>query len=149
MVSFIICHTVKPNFPNRICSRNTLQTTAEMAGATPDGGLHRLSCDHNDKKVRDWFAAEVKSIDPNVKYFVDKMGSQWAVFPGERNDIPPIGMGSHMDSVQSGGRFDGQLGVFTALEVARVLTAARSQGKKTFAPFAVIKYVVLLAWPWI
>ena len=106
-----------------------------------------MSCDNNDKRVRNWFAAEVKSIDPNVKYFVDKMGSQWAVFPGERNDIPPIGMGSHMDSVQNGGRFDGQLGVFTALEVARVISAAKAQGRKTFAPFAVIKYVMLFTSP--
>lgn len=118
-----------------------------MAGGLTNGGLHRLSCDDNDKKVRDWFAAEVKSIDPNVKYYVDRMGCQWAVFPGENNDIPPIGVGSHMDSVQNGGRFDGSLGVFTALEVAKVITAAKAQGKKMYAPLAVIKYVKLLIFP--
>ncbi|EPQ61253.1 N-carbamoyl-L-amino acid hydrolase [Gloeophyllum trabeum ATCC 11539] len=90
-----------------------------MAGATPDGGLHRLSCSDPDKVVRDWFAKEVRAIDPNVKYFVDKMGSQWAIFPGENNDIPPIAVGSHLDSVQTGGRYDGPLGVWTNEEGAR------------------------------
>lgn len=124
---------------NHVYFRNTVNSTAEMAGGMANGGLHRLSCDDNDKKVRDWFAAEVKSIDPDVKYYVDRMGCQWAVFPGENNDIPPIGMGSHMDSVQNGGRFDGSLGVFTALEVAKVVAAAKANGKKMYAPLAVIK----------
>jgi acetylornithine deacetylase/succinyl-diaminopimelate desuccinylase-like protein len=79
-----------------------------MAGAK-DGGLRRLSCDDNDKIARDWFAEEAKAL--GCKYEVDRMGSQWATMAGENNNIPPIGVGSHLDSVQSGGKFDGPLGV--------------------------------------
>jgi len=88
--------------------RDTLQTTCEIAGAK-DGGLSRLSCDDNDKIARDWFAEEVKKL--GATYTVDAMGSQWATIPGENNNIPAIGVGSHLDSVQTGGKFDGPLGV--------------------------------------
>lgn len=88
--------------------RDTVNSTCEMAGAK-DGGLRRLSCDNNDKIARDWFANEAKAL--GCKYDVDAMGCQWATFEGENNAIPPIGVGSHLDSVQSGGKFDGPLGV--------------------------------------
>ncbi len=86
----------------------TIQSTCDIAGAK-NGGLSRLSCDDNDKIARDWFANEVKSL--GCKYEVDAMGSQWATIEGENNDLPPIGVGSHLDSVQTGGKFDGPLGV--------------------------------------
>ncbi|KAK7701207.1 hypothetical protein SLS57_011842 [Botryosphaeria dothidea] len=105
-----------------------------MAGAK-DGGLRRLSCDNNDKIARDWFANEAKAL--GCKYDVDAMGCQWATFEGENNAIPPIGVGSHLDSVQSGGKFDGPLGVFTGLEVVKVL---KESGQKTYAPIAVINW---------
>ncbi|KAI9822686.1 MAG: hypothetical protein M1827_000405 [Pycnora praestabilis] len=76
-------------------------------------------------------------ISPDINYFVDQMGYQWAILPSENNGIPPIRVGSHFDSVQSGGRFDGPLGVLTGLEVARAITA---YGKKTYAPLAVINW---------
>lgn len=114
--------------------RNTIQSTCEIAGAK-DGGLRRLSCDDNDKIARDWFANEVNQL--GCKYEVDAMGSQWATIEGENNSIPPIGVGSHLDSVPTGGKFDGPLGVFTGLEVLKVLKAS---GKKTYAPFSVINW---------
>ncbi|KAK7553493.1 hypothetical protein IWX49DRAFT_634966 [Phyllosticta citricarpa] len=113
---------------------DAIHSTCNMAGAK-DGGLRRLSCDDNDKIARDWFASEVKKL--GCKYEVDAMGCQWATLPGENNEIPPIGIGSHLDSVQSGGKFDGPLGVLTGLEVAKVL---KESGKKTYAPICVINW---------
>lgn len=46
-------------------------------------------------------------------------------------------MGSHLDSVATGGRFDGPLGVIGALEVVRSL---KQQGGKTHAPIALINW---------
>jgi N-carbamoyl-L-amino-acid hydrolase len=38
---------------------------------------------------------------------------------GQRNDIPPIAMGSHLDTQPTGGKFDGALGVLAALAALR------------------------------
>lgn len=65
------------------------------------------------------------------------MGAQFATFAGENGSIPPIAMGSHLDSVATGGRFDGPLGVLGALEVVRSI---KDQGLKTHAPLALINW---------
>ena len=57
--------------------------------------------------------------------------------PGQRNDIPPIAMGSHLDTQPTGGKFDGVLGVLGALEALRTLVQA---GYETFAPIEVINW---------
>lgn len=44
---------------------------------------------------------------------VNATGTQFAHFEGEDNSIPPIAMGSHLDTVATGGRFDGPLGVIS------------------------------------
>ncbi|TVY27967.1 N-carbamoyl-L-amino-acid hydrolase, partial [Lachnellula hyalina] len=113
---------------------DTIQSTCEIAGAK-DGGLQRLSCDDNDKIARDWFATQVQEL--GCKYEIDAMGSQWATMEGQNNNLPPIGIGSHLDSVPTGGKFDGPLGVFTGLEVLKVLKAS---SKKTYAPISVINW---------
>ncbi len=51
---------------------------------------------------------------------VDDKGSIWATLRGIE-DKPPIIMGSHLDTVKKGGRFDGVLGVLAGLEVVRTL----------------------------
>src|SRR5699024_7184630 len=51
----------------------------------------------------------------------DDMGNMYATLQGMGNDKPPVVIGSHMDSVEKGGRFDGVLGVVTGLEVVRTM----------------------------
>ena len=48
------------------------------------------------------------------------MANIYAILPGKK-DLPPIVMGSHLDSVVKGGRFDGVLGILTALEAVRTI----------------------------
>lgn len=112
-----------------------IQSTALMAGATDDGGLHRLALDDNDVIIRNWFKDEVEAL--GMEYTVDEVGSQWAIMKGENNSIAPIGIGSHMDSVPCGGRYDGPLGVLTALESVKAMKKA---GYKNYAPIAVINW---------
>jgi beta-ureidopropionase / N-carbamoyl-L-amino-acid hydrolase len=57
--------------------------------------------------------------------------------PGLRADIPPIAMGSHLDTQPTGGKFDGVLGVLGALEALRTLVAA---GYETFAPIEIVNW---------
>lgn len=65
------------------------------------------------------------------------MGSIFASRPGENNDIPPIALGSHLDTQPKGGRYDGILGVNSALEVLRTVHDA---GYKTYAPLCVVDW---------
>src|SRR5690606_36748490 len=65
------------------------------------------------------------------------MGERFARRAGQRADIPPIAMGSHLDTQPTGGKFDGVLGVLGALEALRTLHEA---GYETFAPIEVVNW---------
>ena len=104
-------------------------------GATAKGGICRLTLTQEDRRVRDWFAMRAQAIGCTVT--VDDMGNMFARRPGRRNDIPPIAMGSHLDTQPTGGKFDGVLGVLGALEGLRTLHAA---GYETFAPIEVVNF---------
>jgi N-carbamoyl-L-amino-acid hydrolase len=65
------------------------------------------------------------------------MGVMYARRGGQRNDVPPIAIGSHLDSQPTGGKFDGALGVLAALEVLRTLHAASYE---TFAPVELVNW---------
>lgn len=119
--------------------RQDIHYTAQWSapGSTSDaGGLCRLSGSKEDKLARDWFAEQVHSLKPK-SYTVNGTGSQFVTFGGEDNSLPPIAMGSHLDSVATGGRFDGALGVIGALEVVRSL---KEQDIRTRAPFTLINW---------
>lgn len=113
----------------------TAQWSAPNA-TTKAGGLSRLSGTTEDKMARDWFEEQVLSLGAE-SYTVNGTGSQFATFSGRNNAVAPIAMGSHLDSVATGGRFDGPLGVIGALEVVRSL---QEQKIETFAPISVINW---------
>lgn len=96
--------------------RNDINRTAEFSAPSP-GGVTRLCADDNDKKVRDWLRDQVLALGAS-KYTVNATGSQFATFPGEDESLPPIAMGSHLDTVATGGRFDGPLGVWLSCPFA-------------------------------
>ena len=111
-----------------------LMETAQIGG-TPKGGICRLTLTDLDRQVRDWFEARCEALGCTVT--VDDMGAMFARRPGQRNDIPPIAMGSHLDTQPTGGKFDGVLGVLGALEALRTLVQA---GYETYAPIEVINW---------
>jgi len=111
-----------------------LMETAAIGG-TAKGGICRLTLTALDRQVRDWFKARCEALGCTVA--VDDMGVMFARRPGKRNDIPPIAMGSHLDTQPTGGKFDGVLGVLGALEALRTLVEA---GYETFAPIEVINW---------
>src|SRR6185312_10311735 len=111
-----------------------LMETAAIGG-TPKGGICRLTLTDLDRQVRDWFRARCEALGCTVT--VDDMGVMYARRAGQRDDIPPIAMGSHLDTQPTGGKFDGTLGVFAALEA---LAALHRAGYETFAPIEVINW---------
>jgi beta-ureidopropionase / N-carbamoyl-L-amino-acid hydrolase len=113
---------------------DSLMTTAAIGG-TAKGGICRLTLTEHDKAVRAWLQAEVEALGCTVVR--DDMGVMFARRAGARADVPPIGIGSHLDTQPTGGKFDGNLGVLAALEVLRTLDAA---GYETFAPIELINW---------
>ena len=98
--------------------QGTLEEMAKI-GATPGGGVQRLTLTDEDKQARDLFVSWLKEL--NLEVTVDEMGNIFGKRPGRNNDLPPVMSGSHIDSQPKGGRFDGILGVMGPLEVLRTL----------------------------
>jgi len=105
--------------------RNRLEATIEKLGgigATPRGGLTRLALSDEDKLGRDLMIAWMR--EAGLRVTVDQMGNIFGERAGEPGRAPVM-MGSHVDSVPTGGKYDGQLGVLCALEAIRALDDAR------------------------
>jgi N-carbamoyl-L-amino-acid hydrolase len=91
-------------------------------GATPGGGVTRLALSDEDRTARDAFRNW--AVEAGLRVRVDDLGSMYARLEGREPALAPIVIGSHLDSVPLGGKFDGPLGVLTALEVVRSLRDA-------------------------
>jgi len=104
-------------------------------GATPKGGVRRLTLTEADRAGRDLFARWAAEAGMSVS--VDAIGNIFARRAGEDSDAAPIAMGSHLDSQPSGGKFDGAYGVMAGLEVVRTLNDA---ALATRAPIDVIAW---------
>ncbi|ULO07361.1 Zn-dependent hydrolase [Paenibacillus sp. 19GGS1-52] len=97
--------------------KNTIEAFADF-GRTDKNGVTRLSLSDEDVKVRNYFRSCCEELGMTVK--VDDMGTMYATLAGTE-DKPPVVIGSHLDTVKKGGRFDGVLGVIAGLEVVRTL----------------------------
>jgi beta-ureidopropionase / N-carbamoyl-L-amino-acid hydrolase len=90
-------------------------------GDTGDGGCRRLALSDTDKQGRDQLVAWLSAIGLDVH--IDKIGNIVGILKGA-TDAAPILMGSHIDTVGSGGKYDGALGVLGALEVIETVKEA-------------------------
>ncbi|WP_010531939.1 Zn-dependent hydrolase [Lentibacillus jeotgali] len=98
--------------------KNTVEEFADF-GRTENNGVNRLALSEMDLKVRKHFQSECEKLGMMVVW--DDMANMYATLSGTNNDQPPLVVGSHLDSVKKGGRFDGVLGVLTGLEVVRTI----------------------------
>jgi len=58
---------------------------------------------------------------------LDAIGNAAARYEGARTGLPCLMMGSHLDTVRDAGKYDGMLGVITAIECVHALNAARKR----------------------
>lgn len=92
-------------------------------GSTGDGGNCRLALTDDDAGGRELVVGWMRDLGLDVR--VDRIGNVVATRAGQERDAAPVMTGSHIDTVRTGGRYDGTLGVLAGLEVVRALDDAR------------------------
>ena len=102
----------------------------EMAqvGATPRGGCNRQALTDEDKRGRELFVRWCKAVGCTVR--VDEIGNVFCRREGSHPELPPVLIGSHLDTQPTGGRFDGVYGVLAGLEVLRTLEENRVETRR-------------------
>ncbi|HEY0182516.1 MAG TPA: Zn-dependent hydrolase, partial [Rhodopila sp.] len=95
------------------------QSIMEMAeiGPTPEGGSCRLALTPEDAAAR---ALLLRWCQPlGLRHEQDAIGNMFLRRAGADGSAPAVAFGSHLDTVPTGGRFDGIAGVLAGLEVIR------------------------------
>jgi len=105
---------------------NTLATIGALEG----GGCCRLALSDDDRRGRDLVIGWMNDLGLDVS--VDAIGNVVAIRPGSK-DGPPVMIGSHIDTVATGGIYDGCLGVLAGLEVIETLNDTGISTKRPLA----------------
>lgn len=100
-------------------------------GALERGGVCRLALSEDDRRGRDLVVSWMK--EAGLQISVDEIGNVFGVRVGREGGLP-VAMGSHLDTVATGGLYDGSLGVLAGLEVIGVFN---DRGIETARPLAV------------
>src|ERR687895_1117399 len=108
-----------------------LSALAEV-GDTGDGGNCRLALTDDDAGGRELVVGWMRALGLDVR--VDRIGNVVATRAGAEPRLDAVMTGSHIDTVRTGGRYDGTLGVLAGIEVLRALDDA---GIRTRRPLAV------------
>lgn len=93
-----------------------------VEGAIGGGGCCRLALSEEDKAGRDLVTSWMRELELEVA--IDPVGNVFGRRAG-LEDIAPVMTGSHLDTVRTGGRYDGTLGVLAGLEAVATLNDAR------------------------
>jgi beta-ureidopropionase / N-carbamoyl-L-amino-acid hydrolase len=99
-------------------------------GAIEGGGCARLALSDEDKAGRDLVVGWMKALGLEIR--IDAIGNVIGLRDG-REKLPPVMTGSHIDTVRTGGRYDGNYGVLAGLEVVRALNEAKVTTRRPIA----------------
>ena len=118
----------------RVNGKRLWDSLMELAkiGATPKGGVKRLTLTDLDRQGRDLVTGWARELGMSVT--VDQIGNVFMRREGTNPALPPVMTGSHIDTQPTGGKFDGNYGVLAGIEVVRTMN---DLGIKTEAPIEV------------
>ena len=94
-----------------------IKTLAEF-GRNPQGGVSRVAYSDFDRQGREYAQGLMKAAQ--LETSIDAAGNIIGRRAGN-NSLPPVLLGSHIDSVPEGGNYDGVVGSLGAIEVAQTL----------------------------
>ena len=98
-------------------------------GALPNGGVDRGALSEVEIKARARLVEWGRRI--GLEPSSDEIANLFLKLPGREADLPPVLVGSHMDSVPTGGKFDGAFGVVAALETVEAIVRAGLRPRRT------------------
>ncbi len=124
----IICFLfsiISANNPLRINNNRLNKHLSELSkfGNNEFGGVSRVAYSDADLNGREFVMKLMKTAGMDVH--IDAGGNIIGTLAGKNNDLPPIAIGSHIDSVPEGGNFDGNVGSMSAIEVAQTLRESK------------------------
>jgi N-carbamoyl-L-amino-acid hydrolase len=122
--------TMKVNSERLNRSLNELGKIGETAH-----GMHRIAFSAAELEARKHVTARMRETGLEVE--VDAAGNIIGRRAGSEPGLPPILLGSHIDTVPSGGKYDGALGMMAAIEVCRTLD---DRGHTTRHPLEIIAF---------
>ncbi|MBI4236315.1 MAG: Zn-dependent hydrolase [Chloroflexi bacterium] len=91
-------------------------------GGEANNGVSRLPFSREERLAHRLVGEWMK--EAGLEVLIDSFGNSVGLRRGRRSDLPAIALGSHLDTVPHGGRFDGAVGVLGGLEAVRVLDEA-------------------------
>src|SRR5688572_22352621 len=103
-------------------------------GGGPDGGVTRVAWSPELFEAYTWVGDRLRELGLEVE--IDAAGNLLATWSAGSGS--PVLVGSHLDTVPSGGRFDGVLGVVSALHAVRILKA---EGFEPARPLWVVAFM--------
>lgn len=120
-VGWLIAETRQAPTQLRINGRRLNEHLSALAefGKNPQGGVSRLAYSEADLRARELVMGLMRAAKLNVS--VDAAGNLVGQRTGSDLGLPPLSMGSHIDSVPNGGNYDGDVGSLGAIEVAQIL----------------------------
>jgi beta-ureidopropionase / N-carbamoyl-L-amino-acid hydrolase len=113
------------------------QSIMDMAriGPTPEGGSCRLALSAEDAQARGLLLEWCRPLELHVE--LDAVGNMFLRRTGKKPEAQAVAFGSHLDTVPTGGKFDGVFGVLAGLEVMRALDEA---DLRTHAPLELVNW---------
>ncbi|PLT35501.1 hydantoinase/carbamoylase family amidase [Bacillus sp. V5-8f] len=103
--------------------QNRIENLGEI-GRTKDNGVQRLALTNEDREATLLVSEWMKEAGLTVSH--DHFGNLIGRKEGNKPGLPPVMIGSHIDSVRNGGKFDGIIGVLAGIEIAHNITESNT-----------------------
>ena len=98
-------------------------------GALPGGGVNRQALSSEEIAARDEIVRWAKAI--GLVPSTDAAANLFLRLPGRDDSLPPVLVGSHIDSQPTGGKFDGAYGFLAGFEVVEAIRSVRIQPRRS------------------